>query len=64
MRDTIINYEAKRERSEKHRAQDNARYYREQYLGLRKQMREFFRENLTEPHNQLPEEIKKAIGLK
>lgn len=64
MRDTIINYEAKRERAEKHRAQDHARAYREDYLALRKLMREYFRENLNEPHNQLPEEIKKAIGLK
>ena len=53
------NYAYREAHAGANRASFNAKHYREQYLGLRKQMREWFKEN-----GGCPEELKKSLGVR
>lgn len=64
MRGYLPNYELQRERKEFHEFAKRANNRRNEHLELRKLMREYFRETLVDPKVQLPEHIRKAIGLR
>lgn len=55
----FYDHEYESERKGRMKAQDNSRHYRNKYLELRKQIRDWSRAEGIE----LPDELKKAVGI-